>query len=437
MPFLKKTSFACLRPFAESYPSISYLISLFSQKMPLEPLIEKNLLQDIEASGRTRKEFNLLAYLDSNQNTYGNKGSQKRRDAQKRFDAIKRATPVSYLKLLDKNKVNSGDALKREIRSSNSSESPTPSKTTSTSDSDSEDEESDDKSTATPAQPPSKPPSFKPIKTPPPKPASMDNLTARFSNLGMPVKEIGVPTVTATMSSTGSSVPSTEMSVTDYVLHQVDALTAIKMDGSADYPYIIIVDTSKPEANWGFEVSFVHNVEVLNFHRDIYHIRKVTGVEQAEEWTATIPSKKYPALANRAVLIRGPSQDYWHQDAKRYHQPQEDKVICEPTKKAHMVLQTNINESKDRLYSHWLLVFPQGTEMENFVMSHDAYHVMRNSFELYSAIESWDPEKKKSEFLDLLGMDVHWRIAVKGGEMISSPSVTEKTKRRFAQRKRN
>jgi hypothetical protein len=402
--------------------------------MPLEPFLTKNLLQDIEASGWTRKEFNLLAYLDSKQDTYGTRFSTnpRRREAQKKFDQLKRKTPVSYQKILDKLGVNSGEALKREIRSFDSSVSPTPS---GTSDSDGEDDrESDEESTAKPWQPPSKPPSFKPIKTPPPKIASMDELTAQMANLRMPVKEVSFPGVTATMSSTGSYAPSTVPS-TEYVLNQVDVLANMKMDGSVDYPYIIHVDQSKPEANWGFDVVFVQNVEVRNFQRDVFHIRKVTGVEQAEEWSAIIPSKKYPTLANRAVLISGPSQDYWHQDAQRYHQPPSDKKVCEPTKKAHMVLQTNIHDSKDRMYSHWLLVFPPGTEMENHVMSDDAVHVKSEVFELYSQFETFDPEKKKSDTLDLYGLDVHWRIAVKGGQMLSSPNGTGKIKRRFAKRK--
>lgn len=214
------------------------------------------------------------------------------------------------------------------------------------------------------------------------------------------------------------------------VLHQVETLSNFKMDGSGDYPYIIIVDPNKSEANWGFEVSFVPQIEHRNFSRDIYHIRKVTGVGQEDEWEASIPMKKYPALANRAVLIRGPSQDYWHRDAERYH----EQPFCEQTKKAHQTLQTNLDASKDRLFSHWLLVFPIGTEMENFVLSDDAVHVKKATLDLVSSYSFVD-EKNKNTEVELLGVDVHWRIAIKGGEMIRSPSAPTKNKKRFANRK--
>ena len=85
--------------------------------MPLDDLLVKNLLQDIEASGKTRREFNLPKLLEEKRHTYGEAGSDKRRDVQKKFDLLKRKTPLQYQKVLDKKGVNSGEALQREIRS--------------------------------------------------------------------------------------------------------------------------------------------------------------------------------------------------------------------------------------------------------------------------------------------------------------------------------
>jgi hypothetical protein len=144
--------------------------------MPLESILIKNLAQDIEASGLTRKEFNLGTYLDTQQLTYGKRGDKRRRDVQKKFDQLLRKSPEAYLKFLDKYNVNSGEALKREIRSSNSIQSKPTIKTNSTSagsgsdsdsDSDSgsgsdsedseESESSDDETPAIRAKLPSKP----------------------------------------------------------------------------------------------------------------------------------------------------------------------------------------------------------------------------------------------------------------------------------------
>jgi hypothetical protein len=139
---------------------------------------------------------------------------------------------------------------------------------------------------------------------------------------------------------------------------------------------------------------------------------------------------KYPDLSNRAVLIRGPSQDYWHQDAQRYHA----EKFCEQTKKVHESLQTSIENQKERLYSHWLLVFPEGVVFENYILSDDAVHVKKTTLDLVGSC-SYTDEKGKDQELELLGMDVHWRIATKGGEMIRSPEANSKKNKRFALRK--
>ena len=232
------------------------------------------------------------------------------------------------------------------------------------------------------------------------------------------------------MFSAASSAQTVDASASAIVLQQVEKLSQFKMDGSSDYPYIIIVDPEKSEANWGFEVSFVQQIEHRNFARNIFHIRKVTGVPQDAEWDATIPFKKYPTLANRAVLIRGPSQDYWHQDAERYHA----EPFCDQTKKAHEALKTNLDANKDRLYSNWLLVFPQGTQLENHVLSDDAVHVKKGSLDLVGSYQFLDHDKNALEDVEIYGMDVHWCIAVKGGEMIRSPDPQKK--KRFGNRKK-
>jgi hypothetical protein len=388
--------------------------------MALEEFLVKNLAQDIEASGKTRKDFSLTQYLANNKNLYGEAGSKKRRDAQKKFTELVRKSPEAYQNFLDKFGVIAGEGLKRELRTSKSVKS---SKSSSDSDSDSLDSEEDESvkpAPKTPAKPPSKkPPSSKPI--------SIEEITQQFQSLCRPpVPEVAFAPRTVTMSSTTSSAK-TENSV---VLNQVEVLSRLTMDGSENNPYIIIVDPDKPEANWGFEVSFVPQIEHRNFSRDIYHIRKVIGVSQEDEWIATIPTKKFPTLASRAVLVRGPSQDFWHQDAERYHQT----PFCDQTKKVHETLQTNLEANKDRLFSFWLLVFPVGTEMENFVLSDDAVHVKKSTLDLVGSYSFVD-DRNKTQEVELLGVDVHWRIAVRGGEMIRSPSAPSKNKQRFAQRK--
>ena len=87
--------------------------------MSITPTLIKELLQDIESSGKTRGELVLETLVSRKPDTYGEKASDKRRSIQKKFDLLKRKTPQAYLNYLDKFGVDPGEALKREIRLKN------------------------------------------------------------------------------------------------------------------------------------------------------------------------------------------------------------------------------------------------------------------------------------------------------------------------------
>jgi hypothetical protein len=190
-----------------------------------------------------------------------------------------------------------------------------------------------------------------------------------------------------------------------------------------------MVNQDKPEANWGFGISLVKQVEHQNYHCDLYHIRHATGITMEDEWEAMVPVKKYPSLAERIVLVRGPSQDYFHQDAERYHQDS----FCAETKKAHETLQTNIAADKSRQECWWLLVFPEGTVLENHIISGDAVHVKKEFMEL-SEKNSAINEKGKTEEVEQLSGEVYWRIALTGGERLRSPAPSKKKKRQYVKK---
>ena len=85
---------------------------------PLTETLIKELLQDIERSGKSRSDFNLLTLVNSKPDTYGAVNSEKRRSIQKKFDLLKRKTPQQYQNYLDKFNVDPSKALRREIRMS-------------------------------------------------------------------------------------------------------------------------------------------------------------------------------------------------------------------------------------------------------------------------------------------------------------------------------
>jgi hypothetical protein len=410
--------------------------------MPLEEYLVKDLCQAIEDSGKTRNEFNTADFQQKEFRIYGGPtNSNRRRNLQKKFDEIKRKSPQSYQRFLDKFRVIPGEGLKRELRdvAETTRKSSFLRTITTESDSESDDDEDDDDDKPTPNKTSSSPkypilpvpakvlpkhptppvtPKMKPTNVPP---ATVDGLVAQISS--MVLNQAPAAATMSSWSTTSSEATATETSA--FVLQQVETLTSFKMDGSDDYPYIIIVDPNKPEANWGFEVSLVPQVEFKHFTRDIYHIRKVVGQTQIALWEARIPTEKYPHLARRAVLIKGPSQDYWHQDAMRYHA----EMKCDRTRIVHQTLQTSIAGNPARMRSTWLLVFPPTTQFENHVLSGDANYVLKETLDLYGSI--WEG----NEEIQLLGTDVHWRIALKGGEMICSPDASN-AKKRFANRKK-
>lgn len=55
------------------------------------------------------------------------------------------------------------------------------------------------------------------------------------------------------------------------VLEQVQTLEAkFKMDGSANFPHIIIADPNKDKCNWGFEVPLVTGIECRSHKRTTF-----------------------------------------------------------------------------------------------------------------------------------------------------------------------
>jgi hypothetical protein len=198
-----------------------------------------------------------------------------------------------------------------------------------------------------------------------------------------------------------------------------------KQDGSKQRPYIIIADPDKPETCAGFEVALIPQIKVGNYVRSVYHIRHITTQGLEDEWSATIPHEEFPTLASRAVLIRGPSQELWHRRPDLYH----EEPFCSQTALFHEAQQTAIKQSIVRLYSCWLLVLPKGTVLENYIISHDSVHVNTGIQEMTKAFETED-ENGKTQLETLYGMDVHWRIAVAGGNMVSDPGSASKKRRK-------
>lgn len=186
------------------------------------------------------------------------------------------------------------------------------------------------------------------------------------------------------------------------------------------------MNLERPEANNGFEVSEIRKVEHNNFERDGFIIRRATAPGTEDDWQAFLPLQRYPSLANRAILIQGPSQDYWHQKASRYHQIS----FCATSKTAHQKLETALDKHPDRKVGHWLLVFGGGIVLENHVFSGDAVQVRSDSSDMVENLVV-NADTDEAKVVKLLGSSVYWRIAKQGGDMIRTPDRAPR--KRFAQ----
>ncbi len=338
-----------------------------------------------------------------------------RRAVQQKFGQLKIKPPRSYSRFLSRNDIEPGAGTKREleldVRARRVFELPNDGDST---ESEEDQAESDDeeKTKASKGTTPTKPKAVVQEK-------QKQEVAILPSNISFsPIRP------TTTMSSPGK-IKADSMDINE----KVEILQSFKQDGSEENPYIIIVDLQRPESNWGFEVSEVDGIEHRDYKRDIFHIRKVITLGQEELWSASIPIEKYPGLAKRSVLLSGPSQDFWHASHERYHQVD----FCEDTKTVHETLETDIEGDLKRKVSYWLLVFPEGTQLENHILSDDAVHVRKEVNEMVDDVV-FEEGTEEEETVEILGTDIYWRIAKSGGTRIRKTGQRT-TRKRYAQRK--
>jgi hypothetical protein len=79
------------------------------KRRPFPQKIERTLLGDLEATGRSLDKISLVDLCDENEFIYGSPG-KSRRPVQARFGKIKKLTPRGYRRLLAKHNINAGPA---------------------------------------------------------------------------------------------------------------------------------------------------------------------------------------------------------------------------------------------------------------------------------------------------------------------------------------
>jgi len=403
-----------------------------STNFKLDPSLVKILFEAVEASGVPRNKFDLSQLVNSKPYLFGIVGSEKRRAIQKQFWEAKRKNDPQYLKLIGRFGVKPGKLLKSELLGGPDDDDEDEDRNEESSDEETEEEEdssessgSNDSSISSSRNPSTKD-SPTPTKNSTPKKKSTPKNIA-FHGKSQPFSSPPKKMQSDTETWSHTTEESASLHYADDVVRRVELLEnpANRQLGTKENPYIIIADPERPETCLGFEVALVPLLQVGNFVRSVYHIRHVTTQGMEDDWSATIPHKEFPALANRSVLIRGPSQELWHRRPDLYH----EEEFCKQTALIHEAQQTAIKRSIVRGYSYWLVVLPKGTMLENYIISHDSVHVQKGTQEMEKKFEV-ETDDGSTEWETLYGMDVYWRIAVAGGNMVSDPESATKKRRK-------
>ena len=368
----------------------------------------KQLLLDIEKSNVPREDltFGTLCRLRP---TYYDVDESKKKKYKNEFDQIKRRTPTAYIKLLDTFGIELGPVLQRTIRKkgtpASSSKKPVrvSSFSSSSSASSSSSDSSSDDSVAKITE------RFKDISIPKattPTPKEIE------SSVEQPPISILKKKIMFSPSDTGDSA--TSKSIAD-VLYFVELLesTPVRQDGTVEFPYIHIVNHEFPERNRWIDITFVPEIVRRGHTRDVIDIRWTVPVGNADHWAAFIPLARYPTLASRSVMIRGPSQDFFTQDTERYH-ADKTTLNCESTKKKHSATEQAIKDDPYCQLSHILLVFKKDITLENHVFSDDAVYVNVEVNDMEATIDNG------GEKLNVMGTTLFCRIAVAGGSKLAS-----------------
>jgi hypothetical protein len=385
----------------------------------------KQLLLDIEKSNLLRDDLTFGTICRLRPNYYDTDENLKKK-YKSDFDQIKRRTESAYIKLLDSFSIPVGAALQRTLRKKNkppsASKKPASASKKPASASKKPVRASSDSSSSSSASSSS---SSSVSSSSEDEEESVAKITERLKDISIPKgivihKEIErieqTPPISSLKKKKIMFSPDTESATSNPigdVLNFVELLESIRQDGTYEYPFIHIVNQEYPERNHGFDIVLVPEIEHRGHTRDAFHIRKTVSAGNTEDWEAFLPSTRYPTLADRAVMVRGPSQDFFIKNTEKYHEDV-DNIDCAPTKKKHSATEQAIKDDPSRQLEHTLLIFKKGIKLENHIFSDDAVFIDVEVNDMMTTIDN------DGEELEIMGTTLFWCIAVAGGSKLAS-----------------
>ena len=169
----------------------------------------------------------------------------------------------------------------------------------------------------------------------------------------------------------------------------------------------------------------VEKMTLGRYERSGFHIRTV-GDTNFEKWNATIPQNIDPGLEDRVIEFRKPSVSSFFQNNEIYHK----EIDCLATKNENNATMVAIDEVEERKWLYIWLVFPNGTILDNHILSSDDGIVQMEGHGLVISKEEIDLEE------DFIGMGLYWRIAKKGGRRIAHRAGQSKMSSVFKSKKK-
>lgn len=222
-------------------------------------------------------------------------------------------------------------------------------------------------------------------------------------------------------------------------------LDFFQQDGTREFPRIVLVSPF-PERNGPFSICRLEKMEVGNFTYNAFNvssmIRKMFSlllatnkdpkihlsqeipdfkshelfVPDPREWQNLVP------LLGRVLVCAGPSLPFSQQHWKLFHR--QGKVNCPTTQRAHEKLDAEIKADPSRKTGYSVLVFPEGTCLDNSILSTNNFDVVRYANGM--KVDPEDPDVVNEFGRKINLMNTWWQIAEAGGERIRADPVKQK-----------
>lgn len=301
----------------------------------------KQFLRDVENAGGLSVDFKALC--DLNPVFYGIKGSSRRRKFQRRFYKQAEKSAKNYLEYLTNLGVSASDSTRAAAQSEEKKSEEKPSKP---SEENPSEEKSEAKLTSNKSRAPTSP---------------VSSMSDRSSD-GVEDITVGVESIAFTPPRTGSKkYRNKSMSINIDGSNKTDI-------GMATNPQLLWVNRDDPTRSYPFvakrNIQHMHNTNTYN----TWQLEYVHNVLDYNTILAYIPKMTDPKLTNRVVAFEVPvfSKSQTAKDTRKVIQ---DVVGYANGKADDETLLAGVAADADRKTFHYLLIFPEGTLLDNEIFS--------------------------------------------------------------------